>query len=375
MPSVTHSFVSTKADGADATIVRPSNWNDVHTLSDVAPLASPTFTGTVTFPDGSTWTVTGPAIISPTSIAVGVDTTDVTPLLITQTWNNGATFFNGVQIAITDTASANGSYAFQVLGTSAGNVILFAVDKGGTLYAGAGINVPSTGNILFSGRTFIMAPGAGQFFITGNAVSGLLFTQSNIDLPKGSADAVGYSIDFKKSRGTQVAPTVITTGDDLGTLDFFGYVGVNNTWQSACRIVADSTGTISDSATGIAGITRFLAAKTGAEPAEIVQVNGTDQHLLHVGAEPSITAGGGTDPSIDGTDEAFTVTVGSGGLATSVEVTFANAFAVAPRCCANHQGAILVLRCVSTVTKVTIDAATPFTAGGLIDVICRSGTT
>jgi hypothetical protein len=31
--SVKHKFVSLKADGGDATIVRPSNWNDEHQLT------------------------------------------------------------------------------------------------------------------------------------------------------------------------------------------------------------------------------------------------------------------------------------------------------------------------------------------------------
>lgn len=32
---ITHTFVSAKADGGDATLVRPSNWNAVHTIDDV----------------------------------------------------------------------------------------------------------------------------------------------------------------------------------------------------------------------------------------------------------------------------------------------------------------------------------------------------
>ena len=32
--AVTHKFSSAKADGADATLVRPSNWNDAHDVQD-----------------------------------------------------------------------------------------------------------------------------------------------------------------------------------------------------------------------------------------------------------------------------------------------------------------------------------------------------
>jgi len=50
--SITHTKVSEKIDGADETLVRPSDWNAVHTFADIAPLASPTFTGQVIVPNG-----------------------------------------------------------------------------------------------------------------------------------------------------------------------------------------------------------------------------------------------------------------------------------------------------------------------------------
>ena len=189
-------------------------------------------------------------------------------------------------------------------------------------------------------------------------------------------DTTSYAINIRKARGTVASPTVITTGDDLATIAGFGYVGATGTYVEGCRITFDSTGTIANTTSGLGGIMRLSAAVVGTVgPNEIAQVNGTEQHFLHVGTAPTITAGGGTSPSIAGTDEAFTITVGTGGTATSVEVTFAKAFSVAPRCSSNHEGAVLVTRCVSTTTTVTIDAATPFTASGKITVICRSGTT
>ena len=87
-----------------------------------------------------------------------------------------------------------------------------------------------------------------------------------------AADTVSYAINLRKSRGTVAGPTVITTGDDLATISGYGYVGATNTYQEACRITFDSTGTISDSATGIGGIMRFAVAKVGAEPAEVLRL-------------------------------------------------------------------------------------------------------
>jgi hypothetical protein len=91
-------------------------------------------------------------------------------------------------------------------------------------------------------------------------------------LSRGSADATSYAHNFRKSRGSVASPTVITTGDDLATISGFGYVGATNTYQEACRITFDSTGSISDSATGIGGIIRFLTATVGAEPAEACSI-------------------------------------------------------------------------------------------------------
>jgi hypothetical protein len=75
-------------------------------------------------------------------------------------------------------------------------------------------------------------------------------------------------IGFVKTRGTVASPTVIVTGDTLGEIEFLGQVGPTNKRQRAASIRVDSTGSISDSTTGIAGVIRFLTADTGSEPAE-----------------------------------------------------------------------------------------------------------
>lgn len=189
-------------------------------------------------------------------------------------------------------------------------------------------------------------------------------------LTKGTADAVSYAINARKSRGTVASPTVITTGDDLLTISGYGYVGATNTYQEAARITFDSTGTISDSATGIGGIIRFHHAIVGAEPAEVGMFR--SQHLIHEGTSPTITANGGTNPTIAGKDEAFDVTIGTGGTATDFTVTFANAFTTnAPVCIAQSNTDIVALKVAATTTTVTVTSATAFTAGSIVHVICR----
>lgn len=58
-----------------------------------------------------------------------------------------------------------------------------------------------------------------------------------------TATATGPSLNFRKARGTNSAPTVVTTGDDMGSLDFYGCVAANEYVRGA-RILAEMTGTI-----------------------------------------------------------------------------------------------------------------------------------
>lgn len=193
-------------------------------------------------------------------------------------------------------------------------------------------------------------------------------------LAKASANATGVVVDGRKSRGTPTAPTVITTGDDLLSFSGYGYVGINNLFQEAGKILFDSTGTISDATNGIGGIISFFTKKQGTDAAvaERFRVDSAG-HLVSIAGTantPTITAGGGTNPTIAGTDNAFTVTVGTGGLASSVEVTFGTAFANAPVSSAQSDTDILALKSTPTTTKVTIAAAVAFSAGSNIDCIC-----
>lgn len=58
-----------------------------------------------------------------------------------------------------------------------------------------------------------------------------------------TATATGPSLNFRKSRGTNSAPTVVTSGDDMGSIDFYGAVAADEYVRGA-RILAEMTGTI-----------------------------------------------------------------------------------------------------------------------------------
>ena len=153
-----------------------------------------------------------------------------------------------------------------------------------------------------------------------------------------------------------------------------GYVGGTNTWRNAASISFGSTGTISDATTGVGGIIRFKTMQQGVDTAAVERLRVDDPgHVVSIAGTantPTITAGGGTSPSITGTDSAFTVTIGTGGIATSVEVTFATAYANAPVAVAQSDTDIVAFKVAPLTNKVTITAVAAFTAGSNIDCIC-----
>lgn len=118
-----------------------------------------------------------------------------------------------------------------------------------------------------NGNTGFYWPASDTFAIT-NATDGewVRFLSFATQHNQAGANTTAHAINCRKARGTVAAPTVITTGDD--TCGWYGiaYVGVTNTYQTASYILQDTGGTISDSATGIAGLIKFATANTGAEP-------------------------------------------------------------------------------------------------------------
>src|SRR3990167_6118833 len=116
-----------------------------------------------------------------------------------------------------------------------------------------------------AGHNFFDLVGGGQLIFRTDSMG--VLTQngltSGITSTRSSADAVSYAINARKSRGTVASPTVITTGDALLEINAAGYLGATNTYVNAAQIIASSTGTISDSTSGIGGTLAFKTAAVG----------------------------------------------------------------------------------------------------------------
>ena len=123
---------------------------------------------------------------------------------------------------------------------------------------------PAIQSSNWSGSGLWVEGAAGHFGIASNAGGEQIrFGGGIAQASKGSADAVGYLFNARKSRGTAASPTVITTGDDLLTISGYGYLGATNTYELAAQIKYDSIGTIADTTSGIGGVIRFLTANQG----------------------------------------------------------------------------------------------------------------
>jgi hypothetical protein len=88
---------------------------------------------------------------------------------------------------------------------------------------------------------------------------------------------------------------------------------------------------------------------------------------------PTIASGFGTSPTIAGIASSFTVTVGTGGVATTGIVNFGVTYNVAPRCIAQNQTTEMDVRATPTTTQVTLTSGSAWTAADKIDVICLGG--
>lgn len=147
------------------------------------------------------------------AITAGIATTDVNALSATQTWNASGVTFTGWKFTITDTASAAGSLAMQILGGASGTTNLLTVTKNGTIYSN------TEGDLGLSGTPFNFVygtylNGASQVY-TGAA--GIIYFQTRTRLDS-SADGL-----------LQITNNAKTSGAALDFLERTAPAGVANT--------------------------------------------------------------------------------------------------------------------------------------------------
>lgn len=165
------------------------------------------------------------------------------------------------------------------------------------------------------------------------------------------------------SEAVNVTSGTTQTLGDTGTVTVSSGEALGNPSDSGDTVIA------SGNANGGNGNSGDIIISTGT--ADVTRgVISVGAHLVSVGAAPTITANCGTGPSVVGTDQSGKITVGTGGLDTSCELTFNQAWTNPPPCVAGDESTSLLLRGNSTTTTLTITAATPLGAGDEISYIC-----
>lgn len=100
----------------------------------------------------------------------------------------------------------------------------------------------------------------------------------------------------------------------------------------------------------------------------------TNGHLSdNSGLPPAIASGFGTSPNISGADSVFTLTIGSGGTASTGTVTFNAQWNNLKVSCFPQSQTLAdagLITAPATTTQVVINKATPFTASSKVDVHC-----
>lgn len=152
---ITHAFVSPKADSPDSTLIRPSNWNDGHTLS--GGINGQVLIYDTTQPNNMRWTDGRFAVHSPFIISSSTAVPIIGAAAITRTFNSMNLITVHVQIReFTTVGGASGTIQTTIDGT----VINEAVVISGTSYvtflaittitAGShtvALNLTTTGNV------------------------------------------------------------------------------------------------------------------------------------------------------------------------------------------------------------------------------------
>ena len=240
--TVKHKFVSAIPDEADATVVRPSNWNDTHDivgLGTSASLDAGVANGVATLDSSGTVPLSQIPALGDLNYQGTWNATTNSPTLTSSVGTKGfyyvvsvagTTSLNGItDWQIGDWAVFNGSVWQKIDNTDAvtsvngytGTVVLTAADVSAVPYTGAtgavDLNAKSLVNVSNLGINTTTVPTI-KIRAVGDNNSG-----SRIAMRGYSSDANSSSIRVTKFRGTTSAPQAPQSGDSLGKFELAGY--------------------------------------------------------------------------------------------------------------------------------------------------------
>lgn len=208
-------------------LVQNKNGSQVYS----APAATDRFSATVVSLDIITITPSG---------RVGINNTS--PSVTLQVTNSGSEIF---RLSNTTSLERLHFYTQNTPGTSRvesqnSDLQLFAYD-GNNLTLGTSnaerMRINSAGNVTIGNTSTI----GGKLSVWDGLFTGANDASAQIHSYRASTDAGGSFFYFNKARGTIAAPTLVSSGDDIGSIVFRGYDGT--AYQDAVKIFAEVDGT------------------------------------------------------------------------------------------------------------------------------------
>lgn len=232
---------------------------------------------------------------------------------------NASTFSDGTVGAPSITFAADLDTGFYRSGTNTVNVSAGGASVA-SFAAAVGIT-PTTTFTVSGGTTITLTPGEGSALTINPLGTGV--TGGDINLISGAGSTTGGTVKLQAGAG----------GITSGNIDFWR----NVTNSPALRVT---------------------------DMGHFVGISGGSAEYA-----PTITSGGGTSPTIVGSDMAFKITLGATPGTTAIVVDFYQNYTAAPMVIAQYQSDHIALRAVATTSGITITPAAGMTQNHVIDVL------
>ena len=232
---------------------------------------------------------------------------------------NASTFSDGTVGAPSITFAADLDTGLYRSGTNTVNVAAGGASVA-SFAAAVGIT-PTTTFTVSGGTTITLTPGEGGALTINPLGTGV--TGGDINLISGAGSTTGGTVKLQAGAG----------GITSGNIDFWR----NITNSPALRVT---------------------------DMGHLVGISGGSAEYA-----PTITSGGGTSPTIVGSDMAFKITLGATPGTTAIVVDFYQNYTAAPMVIAQYQSDHIALRAVATTSGITITPAAGMTQNHVIDVL------
>ena len=340
--SLTHTFVSAIPDGADATVVRPSNWNDTHTIAGTLPIANGG-TNTASIPGNG-------------QLLIG-NGTDYTVANLTA----------GTGVTITNTAGG-------ISIAAPGNGTVTAVTASSPIASSGGTapNISLTGTVpVANGGTGQTTYTDGQLLIgntTGNTLAKATLTAgTGVTITNGAGTITISAPDTGTVTSVTASSPLASSGGATPNLSLTGTVAIANggtagTATPTAGAIPYGTGTAY--AFNTAGTTGQVLTSAGAgAPTWTTPTTGT---VTSVTASSPLASSGGATPNLSLTGTVAVANGGTAGTATPTAGAIAygtgTAYAFSA---AGTSGQILLSGATGSPTWATLSssAVTSFNAG------------